>query len=92
MAKSPNQKQKLLLLRQYLLDNTDEQHPVSTAELIDYLASQGVGAERKSIYDDMETLAAFGLDVERVRHCSLHVYHDGKVYPFCARYLTLAGE
>ncbi|MBQ1502322.1 MAG: radical SAM protein [Firmicutes bacterium] len=35
---------------------------------------------------------AYNLDVERVRHCSLHVYHDGKVYPFCARYLTLAGE
>ena len=67
MAKSPNQKQKLLLLRQYLLENTDEQHPASTAELIGYLASQGVSAERKSIYDDMETLSAFGLDVERVR-------------------------
>ena len=67
MAKAPNQKQKLLLLRQYLEENTDEEHPASTAELIAFLERQGVGAERKSIYDDMETLAAFGLDVVRVR-------------------------
>ncbi len=78
MAKSPNQKQKLLLLRQYLEQNTDEEHPVSTQELIKYLASQGVSAERKSIYDDMETLAAFGLDVERVRQGNASGWYLGE--------------
>lgn len=67
MPKSPNQKQKLLLLREYLERNTDEDHPASTAQVIEYLASRGVAAERKSIYDDMDTLSAFGLDVQRVR-------------------------
>lgn len=67
MSRSPRQKQKLLLLRQYLEENTDEEHPVSTAELIAWLELQGVSAERKSIYDDMETLRAFGLDVVKVR-------------------------
>ena len=67
MARSPRQKQKLLLLRDYLERYTDENHPASTGELIEYLASQDVAAERKSIYDDMETLRAFGLDVERQR-------------------------
>jgi len=35
---------------------------------------------------------AWNLDIERLRHCSLHVYSEGKTIPFCARYLTLAGE
>lgn len=31
---------------------------------------------------------AMGLDLERLYRCSLHVYEDGKLLPFCARYLT----
>ena len=65
MARSANQKLKLLYLMRYLLDNTDEEHVVSTGQLIDYLETQGISAERKSIYDDMEALRVFGLDVER---------------------------
>ena len=67
MARSANQKLKLLLLRQYLERNSDEEHPVSTAQLLEYLASEGISAERKSIYSDMEALQSFGLDLIRVR-------------------------
>jgi len=28
------------------------------------------------------------LDLERLRRCSLHVFDDGRLVPFCARYLT----
>ena len=31
---------------------------------------------------------AWTIDLERLRRCSLHVYRDGCVIPFCARYLT----
>ena len=31
---------------------------------------------------------AMNLDVERLRRCSLHVYQEGVLMPFCARYLT----
>ena len=78
MAKSPNQKQKLLVLRQFLEENTDEEHPASTAEIIAYLASRGIGAERKSVYDDMETLVSFGLDVIRVRHGNASGWYIGQ--------------
>ena len=63
MPKSFGQKAKILLLMDYLLHNTDEEHPASIRQLIVYLDSQGVSAERKSIYDDLETLREFGLDV-----------------------------
>lgn len=31
---------------------------------------------------------AYNLDIERLRRCSLHVYDEGRILPFCARYLT----
>lgn len=65
MAKSENQKQKLLYIAQYLMEQTDENHAVSTPQLIEYLASQGIKAERKSIYNDIDTLNDFGMDIIR---------------------------
>lgn len=29
----------------------------------------------------------WNLDLERLRHCSLHVYDQGRVVPFCSRYI-----
>ena len=34
---------------------------------------------------------AMNLDIERLRRCSLHVYEDGKLKPFCAAYLSPIG-
>ena len=63
MARSANQKLKILYLMQALLENTDEAHPMTVAEIIEYLAFYDIKAERKSIYDDLEALRVFGLDV-----------------------------
>lgn len=65
MPKSENQKQKLLHIAQYLMENTDENHAVSTPQLIEYLKGQGIKAERKSIYNDIDTLNDFGMDIIR---------------------------
>lgn len=65
MAKSENQKQKLLQIIKYLMENTDENHAVSTPQLIEYLNAQGIKAERKSIYNDIATLNDFGFDIIR---------------------------
>ena len=64
MAKGTNQKLKLLYLQQMLLEQTDEDTPLSTSRIIEQLEENGVSAERKSIYDDMEQLRLFGLDVQ----------------------------
>ncbi len=65
MPKSENQKQKLLYIAKYLMENTDENHAVSTPQLISYLNSVGIKAERKSIYNDIDTLNDFGMDIIR---------------------------
>lgn len=67
MARSVNQKQKILFLLQYLEKKTDEEHPATTKELIDYLAMQQISVERKTIYADIETLIRFGYDIEYVK-------------------------
>ena len=65
MAKSSNQKLKLLYIMKFLLEETDEEHIMTTQQLIDRLAAVGIGAERKSIYENIEDLRQFGLDIER---------------------------
>lgn len=67
MSRSPNQKQKLLALLEILRAESDENHPLSTADLIAALARQGISAERKSIYDDIATLTDRGYDIVTVR-------------------------
>lgn len=67
MPKSEKQKLKLLYIMQYLMEKTDENHIVTTTELIDYLASNGITAERKSIYTDIDLLIDYGLDIVKVK-------------------------
>ena len=64
MAKSSNQKTKLLHLYQILMRQTDEEHPITVPPIIEELAKYDITAERKSIYDDLEALQTFGLDVQ----------------------------
>lgn len=63
MARSEKQKQKLFRLFELLLRETDEEHGLSVNELITRLAEQGIGAERKSIYDDFLALEELGFPV-----------------------------
>ena len=64
MANTPNQKLKQLYLMKILLEQTDEEHPLSLKELIDQLGLYGIAAERKSLYADIERLQEYGINVE----------------------------
>ena len=35
---------------------------------------------------------AYNLDIDRLRHCSLHVSSGGKVIPFCSNYITAVSD
>lgn len=63
MPKSQNQKMKLLYLIKIFNEKTDEKHPISMPGLIEELARYGVNAERKSMYDDIECLQMYGMDI-----------------------------
>lgn len=64
MAKSGNQKGKLLYLAEIFHRETDEAHGLTLAELTERLAAYGVQAERKTLYADMEELRRCGLDID----------------------------
>jgi len=65
MAGNPKQKLKLLYIAEFLRRYSDEQHPVSVADIIAYLEKNGVQAERKSIYTDLAVLREYGMSIER---------------------------
>jgi predicted DNA-binding transcriptional regulator YafY len=74
MPRSVNQKKKLPILRSILLERSDETHPLSMKEIIQALAAHGITAERKSIYNDLETLKELGLDVRTARGRTVGYY------------------
>ena len=73
MAKSANQKLKLLYLMDKFLKDTDEEHGVTISELSEYLERHDIKSERKSLYDDIEGLKRFGMDIVKEKA-------DKKVY------------
>ena len=67
MPRSENQKKKLILILRLLQDKSDENHYVSMSQILDYLNTYGVEAERKSIYSDIEALKELGYDIISVK-------------------------
>lgn len=67
MARSGNQKLKLLYLLKILTEQSDEEHCMSAQALIEALSAYEIKAERKSIYDDIAQLIDFGYDIVLVK-------------------------
>lgn len=74
MPKSSNQKLKMLYLMRILEEKTDENHVLSVSQLINELQRYDIAAERKSIYDDIEALRVFGLDIVTMRRKTTGYY------------------
>ena len=77
MSKKPNQKLKILYVLKILMEKTDEDHPLSTGDIIKELTFYGIDAERKSVYDDIEALSAFGIDIIKIASAS-NLYYIGE--------------
>ena len=63
MPDRKNKKGRLLALQQYLHKYTDEDHQLTTQELIDAMEKNGYSANRKTIKDDIDTLVKFDIDI-----------------------------
>ena len=66
MPRSSFQKLKIIYIMEYLLKNSDEEHAVTTNQIIAYLKSHDIAVERKTIYSDIDALRDFGLDIIQV--------------------------
>ena len=77
MARSSNQKLKLLYLMKIFSEETDEQHGLTLQEIISKLGAYDVNADRKTLYQDFEELRHFGIDIIKVQEGREHHYHIG---------------
>lgn len=75
MPRSSFQKLKIIYTMEYLLKNSDEENPVSTSQIIAYLKSHNIAAERKTVYSDIDALRDYGLDIIQVSEGNNHGYY-----------------
>ena len=77
MPKGTNQKLKLYYLAKIMTERTDDEHMITMPEIQKALLEYEVTADRKSLYDDLETLRVLGIDVIGEKIGRYFYYHVG---------------
>ena len=72
-ARISPQRLRTLYVMQILLRYSDENHSISSNEIVRHLKDYGVSAERKAIYTDIDILNKFGLDIETIPNVGYYV-------------------
>ena len=68
MKSQPNiMKRRLLLVQKLLYENTDEQHPLTTFEILEYLQDKGIVTNRKTLKGDIDLMVESGMDIITVQ-------------------------
>ena len=62
-----NGEKRILMLFRLFMQQTDEEHPLSTSEIITYFGENDIVTDRRTVKADAELLAALGYDVITVR-------------------------
>ena len=78
MPKGTNQKLKLYYLSRIMTAKTDDEHVLTLEEVQQYLEEYGVTSERRSLYQDMESLRILGIDVIGRRSGRTYTYQVGR--------------
>lgn len=77
MARGRNQKLKLLYLAKIMLTETDDQHRLTMPQLIERLSAYDIEAQRKSLYDDIDALNDFGIEILKEQVGNKMYYYAG---------------
>jgi predicted DNA-binding transcriptional regulator YafY len=67
MPRTSQQKLKILYILKMFYEKTDVENTITVPQIISELASLGINAERKSIYDDIEALKFLGYDIVKTK-------------------------
>ena len=73
-------KGRVLFLARYLEENTDEEHWLTTTQLLKALKENGYSIERKTLRLDMDALAAAGYDIVRTRSAGNAYFMGGRTF------------
>ena len=60
---SMEKKSRLLQIKQYLEERTDEAHPAAITDILSYLENEGVQADRRTVSRDIDRLMESGVDI-----------------------------
>lgn len=66
---------KLLYILEFLQQKSDDEHGVTIADIQRMLDNYGITADRKTLYDDIEVLRDFGLDIAANKGGGTCTYH-----------------
>ncbi len=75
MPKGRNQKLKLYHLSHIMTKKTDDDHWLTLPQIQEQLKDYEVDADRKTLYDDLETLKVLGIDVVGKKVGRNYKYH-----------------
>ena len=75
MAADGKQKLKIIYLMQMLMKETDSTKGLTMAQILSKLEEQGIPAERKSIYRDIDVLRTAGFDIECAQRAPVEYYY-----------------
>lgn len=75
MAKSVNQKKRILLIEKFLNEYTDEENGITVSEIINRLKMYDITVERKTVYNDFEELRDVGMDIISTKDGHTTYYH-----------------
>ena len=73
--KTIRNKQRLIRLFKYLYRETDEDHPVTTNELVEIFTDANANAARKTVKDDIDVLVEEGYDIVEVNTSPSMIVH-----------------
>ena len=74
-----SRKDKILYLEKIFKERTDEKKGLTVNEIIEILKNEyDISAERKAIYNDIETLKAFGMEIEMKKNKDFRYYLNQK--------------
>jgi len=80
MAKTKDQKTRLLSLIALLWNESDEAHPLTSGDLMRKQKQAGHECERKALYDDLRALSDFGFDIVSSRGKSASYFLGRRVF------------
>lgn len=70
-----NQKQKMLVLARIFKEESDPDHRLSMRQIIAKLATHGIKANRKTLYQDFRELTDYGIEIEKYQEGREHSYY-----------------
>lgn len=75
-----NKKARVLELLKLLNEETDQEHPLSTNEIIARMSELGLSVNRKTVKDDIDLLIAFGYDVVVIKSTNNSFYMGDRIF------------